>query len=90
MQNYESFIIWYLALNIAQIHFIEDNLKNLTAEIEESLEGKTFGKLEAGLQGLVDGRRRVPSVMAINWVTNRHYDFLVDRNTGMSSNVEFF
>ena len=81
-------IIWHFAFRIAQIHFLENNLKNLTEEIEESFksEGEIFQNLEAGLQGVKDGRRRVPNVMAINWLTNRHYDFLIDRNTGTSNN----
>ena len=90
IQNYELFIIWNFALDFGPIHFLENNLKNLTEEIEESFtsEGETFQNLEAGLQGVKDGRRRVPNVMAINWLTNRHYDFLIDRNTGTSNNRE--
>ena len=81
-------IIWHFAYNIAQVHFLENNLKNLTEEIEEALksEGEIFQNLEAGLQGVKDGRKRVPNVMAINWLTNRHYDFLIDRNTGTGNN----
>ena len=85
MPNYEPFIIWRLTVCSTQIHFLEDNLKNLTEEIEEAFHEENFEKLEVGLQDLKDVRRRVPSVMAINWITNRHYDFLIDRNTGTSS-----
>ena len=84
LPNYELFIIWHLTVCPTQIHFLEDNLKNLTEEIEEAFREENFEKLEVGLQGLNDVRRRVPSVMAINWITNRNYDF-IDRNIGTSS-----
>ena len=84
LSNYEQFIIWHLTVCSTQIHFLEDNLKNLTEEIEEAFYEENFEKLEVGLQGLKDVRRRVPSVMAINWITNRHYDFVIDRNIGTS------
>ena len=84
LPNYEQFIIWHLTVCSTQIHFLEDNLKNLTEEIEEAFYKENFEKLEVGLQGLKDVRRRVPSVMAVNWITNRHYDFVIDRNIGTS------